>query len=245
MMKVWFSSQTQNLFCPSYPPHFSDIKIPSEHSICGKHYPGEYSIYMVHPVRRQTIVLSILLNLHEEDKNNDHLQKAIDEWQKVYNENEERCQNRDSRHLVEENITIASAQEVGFNRTKGNRGLKDETPFGQGGWDPFHPSLERTIYFWGYWGSLTEPPCSSFVAWRVLTEPAYISKSQLEQMKNILFTNRNEDCVYTSVNHRQSVARPIQPNRGRLLHKCSINDYVSDSEKKAMRIKTGNPDWCC
>jgi len=96
-----------------------------------------------------------------------------------------------------------------------------------------------------YAGSLTEPPCSNFVAWRVLTEPAYISKRQLEQMKTLLFSNRNTDCQYTTVNHRQSVARPIQPNRGRLLHKCTVNDFVSDKDKKAMREKTGDPNWCC
>ena len=64
-------------------------------------------------------------------------------------------------------------------------------------------------------------------------------------MKTILFSNRNELCEYTSVNYQQSVARPIQPNRGRLLHKCTINDYVSDKEKEEMRKKTGNLNWCC
>lgn len=93
--------------------------------------------------------------------------------------------------------------------------------------------------------SLTEPPCSTFVAWRVLTEPAFISAAQLEQMQRILFTYKNENCQYKSVNFQQSVARPTQANRGRLLHKCSVTDYVSDIEKDVMRKKTGNPDWCC
>ncbi len=124
--------------------------------------------------------------------------------------------------------------------------VSDETPFGVGGWDPFHPSLERSIYHWGYYGSLTEPPCSTFVAWRVLTEPAFISQRQLNQMKNILFTNRDHDsCNYTSVDFEESVARPIQPNRGRLIHKCTAEDYVSDEEKTRMKKKTGNPNWCC
>ncbi len=92
---------------------------------------------------------------------------------------------------------------------------------------------------------MTEPPCSTFVAWRVMTEPAYISKAQWTQMKKILFTNRNESCEYTSFSYNYSVARPMQPNRGRLIHKCTRDDYVSDKEKSEMREKTGNPNWCC
>lgn len=30
-------------------------------------------------------------------------------------------------------------------------------------WDPFHPDVQRTVHFWGYHGSLTEPPCSNKV----------------------------------------------------------------------------------
>jgi carbonic anhydrase len=125
------------------------------------------------------------------------------------------------------------------------RNLTDTTPFGTGGWDPFHPSLVMTIYHWGYWGSMTEPPCSTFVAWRVMTEPTYTSKVQWAQMKRILFTNQNESCEYTSFSYNHSVARPMQPNHGRLIHKCTRDDYVSDKVKAEMREKTGNPNWCC
>mmetsp|Transcript_27192 Transcript_27192/g.40910 ORF Transcript_27192/g.40910 Transcript_27192/m.40910 type:complete len:185 (-) Transcript_27192:75-629(-) len=140
-----------------------DIKIPSEHTICGVRYPAEYSIYMVHPMRRQTIVMSILLAFDKEDKTNTHLQKAIDEWQKVYDQNEMRCTGRPSERKLFSHVesqTTTSGRFEAFNFTSREaRELKDETPFGRGGWDPFHRSLERTIYFWGYWGSLTEPPC--------------------------------------------------------------------------------------
>ena len=229
----------------------SDIKIPSEHTICGKQYPAEYSIYVLHPDRRQTIVMSILLTYHDDDEDNEHLQLAIDEWQKEYDRNAIRCNatNNYQRILQSElqntHSQILKNTSIPTTDTKQERDLADETPFGTGGWDPFHPSLERSIYHWGYYGSLTEPPCSTFVAWRVLTEPAYISKRQLNQMKHILFTNRDDRCNYTSVNFEESVARPTQPNRGRLIHKCTVEDYVSDEEKAAMREKTGNPNWCC
>ncbi len=227
----------------------SDIKIPSEHTICGKRYPAEYSIYVLHPGRRHTIVMSILLTYHKNDKDNDHLQLAINEWQKEYDRNSLKCSKTNKAYrglaMKSESQLITPLNQT-IESVHGNvRELEDKTPFGTGGWDPFHPSLERSIYHWGYWGSLTSPPCSTFVAWRVLTEPAYISRRQLEQMKKILFTNRDDDCNYTSVNFKGSVARPIQPNRGRLLHKCTAKDYVSDKEKARMREKTGNPNWCC
>lgn len=114
-------------------------------------------------MRRQTIVMSILLAFDEEDKTNTHLQKAIDEWQKVYDLNEKRCTGSSGRKLFSathaETKTSADIFEALNITSRLSRGLKDETPFGRGGWDPFHRSLERTIYFWGYWGSLTEPPC--------------------------------------------------------------------------------------
>lgn len=50
-----------------------DIKIPSEHTICGERYPAEFSIYVLHPGRQQTIVMSILLTYHENDEDNEHL----------------------------------------------------------------------------------------------------------------------------------------------------------------------------
>jgi hypothetical protein len=78
-----------------------------------------------------------------------------------------------------------------------------------------------------------------------LTEPAYISKKQLNQLQTILFTNKDENCKYTSVAHDFNVARPIQPLQGRELYKCRASDYVSDIEKRRMREETGNPNWCC
>lgn len=124
---------------------FSDIKIPSEHTICGKRFPAEYSIYMTHPLRRQTIVMSILLSIHEDDKRNEHLQEAIDEWQKLYDTNDDKCNNK-SRTLYSTNNDVgeSDARKI-VNGTK--RELRDETPFGRGGWDPFHQSLEVSIRY--------------------------------------------------------------------------------------------------
>ena len=113
---------------------------------------------------------------------------------------------------------------------------------------PFQTNLNRiskSIYHWGYWGSFTEPPCSPYVHWRVLSEATYISRAQWDQMRNILFTNVDENCKHTSTADTFGAARPTQPFRNRDLHKCRSSDYVSDKEKQRMREETGNPHWCC
>lgn len=92
--------------------------------------------------------MSILLAFHKDDKPNSHLQMAIDEWQKVYEDNEHRCEistQKRSRKLNPKMRFAGSLFPV--------RNLTDTTPFGTGGWDPFDPSLVTTIYHWGYWGS--------------------------------------------------------------------------------------------
>jgi len=92
---------------------------------------------------------------------------------------------------------------------------------------------------------LTEPPCSTFFAYRVVTSPAYISRKQWNQMRNILFNYKDDNCTKTSVDYQGSVARPIQPLGDRLLYKCTRADYVSDAEKAEIRTDVGNPNWCC
>jgi hypothetical protein len=79
----------------------------------------------------------------------------------------------------------------------------------------------------------------------VVTEPAYISRRQWNQMRNILFNYKDDNCVNTSVDYGESVARPIQDLSSRPLYKCSRADYVSDAEKQQIRVDTGNPNWCC
>eukprot|EP01083_Nonionella_stella_P033412 91483_1 len=178
---------------------------------------------MAHPHRRQVIAMSILIEVDPNGKDNEHVQKAIDQWQIEYDRND--TDNNETKNPF------------------GGQHPKDTNPVA---WDPFHPSMERSLYHWGYWGSLTEPPCSTFVAWRVLTSPARISVKQLEQLRNILFTNRDENGKYTSVaDPKVGVARPIQEFKDRKLYKCTPDDYVSDIEKNRMRTETGNPDWCC
>lgn len=118
-------------------------------------------------------------------------------------------------------------------------------------WSPYHESLITTEYFYGYDGSLTEPPCTEIVSWFVMDEPMTISSYQLEQMKHILFTNvvggsnnkgdTDDDdddddntlsCETTSVHYQNSVARPIQETSDRQVWHCTRDNFPPDNERE-------------
>ena len=103
-----------------------------------------------------------------------------------------------------------------------------ELQFG-GFFNPHDPMLVPSIHFFGYQGSLTEPPCGEFVSWFITDIPMEISFGQLEQMKRLLFTNVSPQCKSTSVHFRQSVARPIQDTFGRPVFRCTEDDFLADA----------------
>lgn len=71
-----------------------DVKIPSEHTICGRQFAGEYSVFFVHPIRKRRIVISIMIDFDRGDKDNEYFQRAIKEWQKVSDQVKEHCKRR-------------------------------------------------------------------------------------------------------------------------------------------------------
>ena len=88
-------------------------------------------------------------------------------------------------------------------------------------------------WFFGYEGSLTEPPCTEFLEWRIIDKPALISEQQLVQMKRILFNHVDKDCERTSVHSEEyGVARPLQSYSGRLVHRCMCRDFLGDETRK-------------
>jgi carbonic anhydrase len=95
-------------------------------------------------------------------------------------------------------------------------------------WDPHHPLLIPGIYFYGYEGSLTEPPCSEFVSWKIMDTPMKISYEQLEQMKTLIFTHKSPECKFTSRHYNESVARPIQDTSDRPVWHCTSDDFAPD-----------------
>ena len=81
-----------------------DVKISSEHAIFDKRYIGELTIWHLHPdpdhdqcPGQDVNVKSLLFDIHPQGLTNLHLQKAINKWKVVFEENDRVCQNRNFR----------------------------------------------------------------------------------------------------------------------------------------------------
>ncbi len=312
-----------------------DVKIPSEHTICGRRYAGEYQIYFYHAKRRLPIVQSVLIEIHPRDRRHKHFQKVLDEWQAISDNRRMSClhKKRKAKEIEDrfvrrmhnfvvagmdsDDISLAvedgddrgpeSQRKSEISRT-GEHNLEDDhgmstlfdepqeyrnviqnpakkmkdpanhpafeslqddlnlsnhrdqnharrtkkkeptpsaspstsqapspapssAPTSRPKWNPFHPRIVNSIYFYGYRGSLTEPPCSEWVSWRVLDKPMQISTQQWMQIRDILFGQVDDHCKRTSVHWKGSVARPTQSFNDRPLWKCTPRDYLSDIDK--------------
>lgn len=180
------------------------------------------------------------------------MQEVIEAFKVVYKEDERKCKERQEK---QGSSSSANSFASGFAFGNGRDLLEDDAPYnntaiderGEGArlrssynkhgrrlalkWHPFHPDVQKTVHFWGYSGSFTEPPCTKdSVDWKVMDVPTPISQKQLAQLKQMLFGHVGPDCRRTSVhNARGSVARPTQD--ALKYYKCTRDDYVSDEER--------------
>ena len=213
----------------------TDIKIPSEHWIKGKQFVAEYQLYHLHRERDRAPVISVMIDLHPNDEPNLHLQKALDEWQKVFDDDERECEDRSERANRrlggQTNSSAYMSSPLSYRRNAQEDTTKDRE---KKVWDPYHRDLMPSIHFYGYSGSLTEPPCTEFCEWRVLDKPMFISSTQLLQMKLLLFNHVDKKCRLTSTHHGGSVARPIQSTRSsrRSVYQCTCRDYLADDDDR-------------
>jgi hypothetical protein len=101
--------------------------------------------------------MSILMDIDPSGYTNNHFQKAIDEWQNVFDKNDVKCnqENQKARRIFSSDLSPTEPSYLHddlliTNKTPAfevlnstHRNLRDTTPYGRGGWDPFHPSIER------------------------------------------------------------------------------------------------------
>lgn len=174
-----------------------------------------------------------MIDLHPNDEPNIHLQKALDEWQKVFDDDERECEEgreRANRRLRGHTTNSSAYSSLPYYR----RNAQEDATMGREKkvWDPYHRDLMTSIHFYGYSGSLTEPPCTEFCEWRVLDKPMFISSTQLLQMKLLLFNHVDKKCRLTSTHFFGVVARPLQDVRGRPVYQCTCRDYLADNDDR-------------
>ena len=231
-----------------------DIKIPSEHTMEGRQYAAEYQIHLIQnrPSQRGAPVVSVLFDLHPDNKPNKKLQELLDEFQAVWDWDMGLCrgQRRRNRRLnAVARQTLSQVKRMATSSTWLDEPEEEETRYQYNmrtlqveakksvSWNCWHKDIIKSIWFFGYEGSLTEPPCTEFVEWRIIDTPAFISKEQLSQMKWLLFGHVDKKCRKTSVHWEHSVARPTQPLRGRNVHRCMCRDYIADADRDAYGLE--------
>ena len=202
----------------------------------------------------------LLLSGSEGNPKNEHLQEVIDAFKVIYKEDERKCNQRRSeseansfasgfggnnkRMLFDEDFVVNNTATLNIldyednGEVEGREGSNSTLSQQHRQhrrlslkWHPFHPDIQKTVHFWGYSGSFTDPPCTrDIVDWKIMDVPTPISSIQLKQLKHLLYTHVDDKCRRTSVHNSQgSVARPTQPTLK--YYKCTRDDYVSDEER--------------
>lgn len=266
-----------------------DVKIPSDHTINGTRYAAEYRIYHLQghgrkfgdekDYNRGAAVITVLIDLDDDDDNiNDHFQQFLNAFEEKFSDDAYECaqkQQRRRRQQQQQQQTLQTQQDYSYqyednNNSNGQwttrRGIRSSTQSSRNlapsRWNPYDESLLRSIWFYGYWGSLTEPPCTEFIHWRIIDTPAIISKGQFQQLQSLLYNHVDPDtCEFTSNHyeggddnndHPEGYARPQQDAQGRDVWQCSCVDFLSDDTREAecrrnclKPLGSGNKDQDC
>jgi len=231
-----------------------DIKIPSEHTIEGKRFAMEYQVFLIQNWDRQrgAPAFSVLFDVDPRDENRDnaHLQRVLNMWQMGFDADATTCEQQQQaggrrtsdaeRPATAEGGGDAASAEAFLRGNPDEKKKEEEERLrelqkkGQI-WNPWdHEYIFTSEWFFGYEGSLTEPPCTSFVEWRVIDTPAYLSSRQLSQIKGLIFdhVDPNRGCAPNTQFHRDSVARPVQPLKGRNVHRCTCRDFLPKVDRQ-------------
>ena len=72
--------------------------------------------------------------------------------------------------------------------------------------------LKPTVYYYGYEGSVTFPPCSDIISWRFLDLPMQISHDQYLMLQRIQLEQRDEYCKRNYISPNSAGYQPLQEN---------------------------------
>lgn len=145
----------------------------------GKQYIAEYQIFLIQnrDKQRGSPAVSVLFDIHPQSEKNKRFQILLDAFQDVYDRDMAQCRARrrrqrrlgalfGKRRETEDDDLDANRstwldepreENDRFQRTlrEAERRTQDIRKF-----NPWTSDIVRTLYFFGYEGSLTEPPCT-------------------------------------------------------------------------------------
>ena len=194
---------------------FIEIKTRSEHLLNGRRYDGE--MIMAHVGREehnsQVSFVSIMLDsttaYYEDDK---RLGVYIKQWDDLHRRNARNCK-----------IPIQKKFSSDFDEYNYSNDSSDLTS------KPFPYDIWPTDQFYRYRGSITIPPCTAMVNWRILDTPLKISRRQFKRIAYLINNAIDpKTCQYiTAASTNGEVNRPLQRfdyENQDLVH-CTYEDF--------------------
>lgn len=237
-----------------FPVTHAELVMPSAHTLNGKRFAAEWQIWLMTDRGRGTPAISMFVDVDEvNQRDNWYFEQAISAWQDKFDENQEQClrkmrglrtddgkgegESQTTRLLLAPDAPEGEEDLFDYDFMKAMKGDKGENDAGRKlqsrAWNPFHPNMMRSIWFWGYEGSTLTPPCYPFVEWRIIEKPFTISPKQHNRLKNILFNNVDSNCEPTSIHAKGGISVPPRVgDRGQSVHKCDCFDFLSDAFRK-------------
>jgi hypothetical protein len=112
-----------------------DIKVPSEHTLEGKRFPGEYQMFHLHPYRNRSPAISVFFDYDDDTPTNLHFQMLLDHFWMIFNKDLTMCRNKNvdndpGRNLRGDRNTDEEEQEDLHQAMADKRNLKKQVENG-------------------------------------------------------------------------------------------------------------------
>lgn len=185
------------------PAVYMDVKIPSEHYMYGKQYPGE--LHIGHRYTNKIVYIGVMIDV-KGNETNTQFDQFIKEWEEIAWQRKFNCENGDGDNKASYSRKHPILLPNEMKSIWGKEGKRSD-------FDLF--SMLPTVYYFGYEGSYTAPPCVERVHWRILDLPIYISQEQYLRLQSLFMDSLTEDCAKNEVAFQGRVNRPLQTHKNK------------------------------
>ena len=232
-----------------------ELHVRSEHVVDGRRYDAELQfVHMGTGVNNGEMAIVTVLIDSSAKRDHAEFQWMLNQWATEVDLQDSRCtasssafgerlrkrklqpntQSRRSSVVYNANAT-STTQEAPSRRVQQN--CKPDK-FGQG-CEPLVPrkrmypySMWPSIWYYSYQGSITQPPCSAIVHWRILDEAMLISRRQYKQLASLLTSYKTLECEegMSFTSPKGENFRPLQQinSANQPVSHCQIADFSFD-----------------